>query len=139
MKTSDEVNPLTKRNESSNAFHLQLDREMDESVIRSMLKRAGIPVKTVRAVTPLHHGIAVTLLLAGEEWDQGTGAAGRNGQCRNGKQRHTPYHDLTQEQRDEFHRDLGQALDYHRANSYSLNDSELSEAFRDIAVTPCEG
>ena len=123
----------------STAFHLQLQQEMDESVLESMLKKAGIPARAVRTVTPLHEGIAFTHLLAEGEWNESTGATACSGQCRtqDGQPSHIPYRDLSQDQRDEFHGDLARWFDYYRSSLYNLSDGEFRQMDQ-VAIIPCE-
>ena len=121
----------------SATFHLALNQDMDESVLEAMLKRAGIPVHVLRTVTQLHEGIAFTHLLAEAEWDQSSGADRCGGGCHGQDEQHRRYHQLSKEQRDEFHRDMGKGLDYYRINLYSLSDG----SFRDmagVAMDDCE-
>ena len=119
----------------STAFHLEMLQEMDESVLHSMLERAGIPARTV---TPLQEGISFTHLLAEGEWDHGSGAAQCDGRCQNRSQRHIPYRDLSPEQRQDFHRDLAQGLDYYRTSLYSLSDGCFQE-MGGVAMSECGG
>ena len=84
------MNATTPEPPRSQAFHLQMSQEIDESVLESMLKKAGIPLRVLRTVTPLHEGIAFTHLLAEGEWDQSTGAADCEGQCQDRSPRHVP-------------------------------------------------
>ena len=122
----------------STAFHLQFEQEMDESVLEAMLKKAGIPARTVRTVTPLHEGITFTHLLAEGEWDETTGAAACSGQCRTqeGQPAHRRYHDLTPTQREEFHSDLARGFEFYHDTLYCLADGEF-EDMKDVAMTPC--
>ena len=122
----------------SNAFHLQMEQNMDESVLESMLKRAGIPFRVIRTVTPLHEGVSFTHLLAEGHWDHGSGAAQCDGGCRDKDVRHVPYQGLSQEQRSEFHSDLGRGLQYYCENLHSLADGAF-RSMDEVAMTPCQG
>lgn len=121
----------------STAFHLEMQQEMDESVLESMLKKAGIPARAVRTVTPLQEGISFTHLLAEGEWDHSSGAAQCDGRCQDRNTKHIPYRDLSLEQRQEFHRDLAQGLDYYRTNLYSLSDGSFQE-MDGVAMSQCD-
>ena len=123
----------------STAFHLQFEQEMDESVLESMLKKAGIPARIVRTVTPLHEGVAFTHLLAEGHWNETTGAAACSGQCRTqeGQPAHRRYQDLTPAQREEFHNDLARGLEFYHDALYCLTDGDFRE-MEGVAMTPCE-
>lgn len=124
-------------NHRSGAFHLQLNQEIDESVLESMLRKAGIPLAHLRAVTPLNKGVSVTILLAEGEWDQTTGAASCAGHCPP-EAPHVRYQNLNREQKAAFHQDLTSALDYYRANNYDPSDSEIPEPLHRVALSPCD-
>ena len=123
----------------SNTFHLQLEQELDESVLESMLKKAGIPARIVRTVTPLNEGICFSHLLAEGVWDESTGASSCSGQCRSqkGEPVHVRYQDLSPQQREEFHGDLARGLDFYRDGLYSLTDAEFQHMDK-VATRPCE-
>lgn len=120
----------------STAFHLEMQHEMDQSILESMLKKAGIPARAVRTVTPLQDGISFTHLLAEGEWNQGSGAADCDGRCQDRDLCHIQYQDLSPEQRQEFHQDLAQGMDYYRTNLYSLSDGCFQE-MDDVAMSEC--
>ena len=131
------MNATTPDKPRSNAFHLQLPQEMDESVLESMLRKADIPLRTLRTVTPLHEGIAFTHMLAQGEWDQSTGAAACNGRCQDQTPRHVPYRDLSLLQREEFHSDYARGLDYYRSSLYTIGDGAFRE-MNEVAMSPCD-
>lgn len=122
----------------STAFHLEMQQEMDQSVLESMLKKAGIPARAVRAATPLHEGISFTHLLAEGEWDHGSGATDCDGRCQGKNPQHIPYQDLSPQQRQDFHRDLAQGLHYYRTHLYSLSDGCFQE-MNGVAMSECDG
>ena len=133
MDSTNETNTNVPRSE---AFHLQMNQEMDESVLEAMLKKAGIPVRTVRTVTPLLEGVSFTHLLAEGQWNEGTGAAQCSDACPEESPRHVLYQNLTPGQRDEVHRDMAKGLEYYRANLHDFSDGEFQE-MDDVRMAPC--
>lgn len=119
-------------------FHLTLeDPTESEESLQERISEAGIKVTKVRAVSAIHDGISITQILAQGEWDQTTGAATCNGNCASEEAKHVAYENLTDEQRHDFHSDLANTMDHHRANAYMPCDGDLEENFERVALSPC--
>ena len=110
----------------------------DADKIQEALRAAGIETLVVRETTPNHDGIIITETLAAGIWDHESGAA----RCQDPVDQecgHRKWDQLSQEQRDEFTKELASFYEYQRIERMQLSVLlEFSEELGDVKVAgPC--
>lgn len=122
----------------SAAYILLLDVPADPADILTVLTKAGSHATALIPATRPERGISVTIAVAEEEWNSTTDAAQCDEACPAEARRHVLYQDLTPEQKDAYHADLAQALDYHRAEHYMPERSNLPASFDSVLLEACD-
>lgn len=120
-------------------FHVKLNSPATEDGLKEAMEAAGMNPHTVRAISPIHDGYALTELIAQGIWEHETGHAYCRERCKGkcpGDPKHLAWNELSEGQQETFIKRYVRFLENCREEEL-LTDVLMTEAeeFDDVALS----